>query len=149
MILYHYTSVRQLKPILSAGELLMTPSPWTPREIGVVPALWLTTEDGVSHYGDTLAHGLGLAGATLGVQVDRIEVQFKVDVPEDVVSSWDEYCDFYGVSSIMRRKAAKWPSNSSWWVPCFRSIKSDEWLSVGIGRNEWKPMFAPEIEDAP
>jgi hypothetical protein len=146
--LYHYTSRRQLPAILSSGELLMTPNPYTPKEIGVQPVLWLTNQDGVAYYGDTLAHGLGLSGSTLGVQVDRLEVQFVVEVPDDEVVSWEDYCDYYDVSSVMRRRAAKWPSKSEWWVPFLRSVPSSEWVMVGVGRDKWTPMFAPD-PDAP
>jgi hypothetical protein len=142
--LYHYTSRRQLPQILSAGELLMTPNPHTPPKWGKIPTLWLTDRDGVDHYGDTLAYGLNLNGPQQGLIVDRIEVRFTVSVPSDEVPTWDEFCDFYDLDKYERRRLAKWPSRSEWWIPFFRSITSDEWVEVGVGRDVWSPMFAPD-----
>lgn len=148
-VLYHYTTRTQLPKILASGELLMTPNPFTPQSVGLQPVVWLTHQDGVERPGDTLVHGLNLAGAVQGFLMDRIEVRFTVDVPDADVMSWDTYCEAFAVDARTRRQLAKWPCHPDWWHLVRRSIPSTEWLEIGVGRNDWEPMFDPQSEEIP
>lgn len=143
MIFYHYTSRMQLGQIMSVGELLMTANPFTPKEYGKAPVVWLTDQDGSVRSGDTLCHGLNLAQHQLGRAVDRIEVRFTVDVPRDEVLDWEQFCEQAFVPKRTMRKMDKWPLRPQWWYAISRSIPHTEWVEIGVGRDAWTPMFAP------
>ena len=121
----------------------MTPNPHLPRSSEKF-VLWLSKESGEERKGDTLAHALNLANPTLGIVVDRIEVRFTVEVPDEEVMEWDDYAKANGVSSSEIRRVAKWPLKSDLWVPFQRQIPASEWIEIGVGRDTWAPMFTPD-----
>lgn len=141
--LYHFTSKRQLAGILSSGELLMTPNPHLSAPGEKFPVLWLSSESGDGKGAATVAAGLNLDQAINRQLVNRTEIRFTVEVPDDEVVTWADYADFYGVLPKVIRKYAKWPRHSEWWVPFTRSIPAEEWVEISQGTGEvWNPMLA-------
>lgn len=143
--LYHFTSKRQLQGILSTGELFMTPNQHLSMPGQVFPVLWLSSDSGEGRAGNTVAAALNLDQAVQGQHVNRTEIRFTVEVPDEEVRSWDDYAAEFGVSPTVMRRLQKWPKHPEWWIPFERSIPSDEWVEISQGgQGAWVPVFTPD-----
>lgn len=113
------------------------------------PVLWLSSESGDGVEGSSLAAALNLDQAVFGQHVNRTEIRFTVEVPDEDTQSWYDYAATYGASPTTMRKLEKWPKRPEWWIPFERSIPSSEWVEIGQGgQGAWLPVLSPgSIDD--
>ena len=117
--LYHYTSERHLRRILSAGYLKTVESNISfKREHAGPDVVWLTTDE-------TAERGLGLQGSN----VDKTEIRFTVELDRRAVHKWFSWAKARGSSQQAMDVMAKGGGAGSWRV-VERPIPSSEWVEV-------------------
>ena len=139
MILHHFTSTVHLPRIFDAGHLRCTESNLHPITANAGPdVVWFTTMD-------TPALGHGLSGSI----VDKSEVRFTVDVPDNWVRPWLPWAEAQGIDagwlSVMVEAGGGREAAESWRVT-FRPVRSDRW--VAVDRRTPSGLWVP-VGDAP
>ena len=121
--LYHYTSTHHLQFIMAHGRLMTTESNLSPEQYTAPMCVWLTTDPDPKG-----KHGIGLNCA-----VNKEEVRFTLDVPDDLVHGWNAWAGENGIDAGWRRflvesSGGKYVTDT--WRLVFQSVPSSMWVAV-------------------
>jgi len=121
--LYHFTSTHHLAYIMAHGRLMTTDSDVSKDQYAAHMCVWCTTDPDPGG-----KHGLGLSRA-----VNKEEVRFTLEVPDDLVHEWDSWAASQSIEAGWRRflvKNAGGVGVTDTWRLIFQSVPSSMWVAV-------------------
>jgi hypothetical protein len=141
MILYHFTSMLHLVPIMDDGYLKTTETNLDPRiEHHGPDAVWFIDTPELGEYD----HGLN-AALPGEVRPDKTAVRFTIEVPDNWVVQWLPWAEAQGINPhwlevLVRDSGGR--EGASHWMCVFRKVPMDRWLNIETRQPDgsWKEL---------